>query len=88
MQALFWSGDIGLLDANKDKRLIIHKVLSCGSLSDLKWLFNNYSKSTVKNVFLANPKKFYTPSAFNFISRHLLRISKKPDKKRYVKNIY
>lgn len=88
MQTLFWSADVRSLDLRKDKNIIVHRILSFGSLRDLRWLFRHYPKSTLKSVFLSRPKKYYTPAALNFVSVFLLRTGKKPDKSKYVKTTY
>jgi hypothetical protein len=88
MQALFWSSDVKSLNLQKDKDVIVHRILSYGSLNDLRWLLRHYSKKTVKSVFLSKPKKYYTLSAFNFVNKHLLQTGARPDKKKYVKNLH
>lgn len=88
MQTLFWSADVRSLDLRKDKDIIVHRILSYGSLRDLKWLFGHYSKNEVRDIFLSRPKKYYTPAALNFVDKHLLSTGKKLDKKKYVKAVY
>lgn len=88
MQTLFWSADVKSLDLRKDKDIIVHRILSYGSLRDLKWLFRHYPKSTVKGVFLSRPKKYYTMAALNFVDKYLLCTGKKLNKKKYVKVVY
>lgn len=88
MQALFWSGNVKALDLRRDKGVVIHRILSSGSLGDLKWLFNHYPKSAIRKVFISCPKKYYTESALNFAGKHLVPTRKTLDKKKYVKNIH
>ena len=88
MQAIFWSADVGKLDLHKDKNYIIQGILAKGSLSDLRWLNKHFSKKTIKDVFIGKPQKQYTPVAFNFVSRHIIKQSPKSAAKKYVKNLY
>jgi len=88
MQTLFWSADVKSLDLRKDKNIIVHRILSYGSLRDLKWLFSHYPESTLKSVFLSRPKKYYTPASLNFVGGFLLRTGKRLDKNKYVKTTY
>jgi hypothetical protein len=44
---LFWDTDIRILDKNKNKRLIIERVLSYGNLSELKEIMKYYGKEVI-----------------------------------------
>lgn len=61
-----WSVDVAKLDLEKDRAYIVNQVLSYGTLDEIRWLMKTYGKDTVKQVFLNQPIKVYTPSAFKF----------------------
>lgn len=84
LQPVLWSVKIEDLDLIKDKVYIINQILSYGNLSQLKWLFKNYSFSEIKNVFLKHPIKIYRLQSFNFIKEIPLKIKKKLNEKRYI----
>lgn len=58
--------NISKLDLEKDRAYIVNQVLSYGTLDEIKWLMRIYGKKTVREVFLNQPIKVYTPSAFRF----------------------
>lgn len=58
--------DISKLDLEKDRAYIVNQVLSFGTLDEIRWLMRTYGKKTVREVFLNQPIKVYTPSAFKF----------------------
>lgn len=66
--------NIAKLDLEKDRPYIVNQVLSYGTLDEIRWLMKTYGKDTVKQVFLEQPIKVYTPSAFRF-SQLLLGVS-------------
>lgn len=88
MQALFWSSDVNKMNADKDKAYIIQRILAKGSLSDLRWLADNYPKQTIRQVFIRKPQKQYTPGALNFVSRYIIKTKRKPVAKKYVKSLH
>jgi hypothetical protein len=57
---LFWDIDVNHLDAGKNKRLIIDRVLSIGNLSELKIIIQYYGKETIiseiKQIGYLDPK--------------------------------
>jgi hypothetical protein len=57
---LFWDVDPKNLDQDKNRRLIIDRILSYGYLSELTEILNKYGKDTVieevKNVGYLEPK--------------------------------
>lgn len=57
---LFWDIDVNHLDAGKNKRLIIDRVLSIGNLAELKIIIQYYGKETVtseiKQIGYLDPK--------------------------------
>lgn len=86
-QAL-WSADLNALDLAKHKKYIIHQVLQFGDLQAIAWLFSVYGKTVVKNLFVAQAEKVYTPRSFNYITKYVLGLV--PDslnQKLYVSNI-
>jgi hypothetical protein len=44
---LFWDVDFNRLDKNKNKRLVIERVLSYGNLSELKEIINFYGREGI-----------------------------------------
>lgn len=44
---LFWDVDPSHLDQEKNKRLIIERILSYGNISEISEIINNYGKDTV-----------------------------------------
>ena len=85
LQSILWSVKIEDLNLRKDKIYIIHQILSFGNLRELKWLFDNYSFTEIKNVFIKHPIRIYRPQSFNFIKEIFLKIKdKKLNEKKYV----
>ena len=56
--------NVSKLDLEKDRAYIVNQVLSYGTLEEIRWLMRTYGKKTVREVFLTQPIKVYTPSAF------------------------
>ena len=88
---LFWFTDVNKLDLEKNRNLIVHQVLSYGTMDDIKLLFQMYLRSEIKKEFL-NPKKgkgLYNPAVFELCK--LLTGVKKGDcihSKCYIKKVY
>lgn len=74
LQAVLWSADIKKLDIERDKGYIIHQILIYGTLDNLKWLFNTYSRQEVINVFLNVPYKNYPKPNFYFIKNFIANL--------------
>jgi len=74
LQPTLWSLKVENLDVQKDKIYIINQILVYGGLKELRWLFKTYPKQVIKEVFLHQPLKIYTPTAFNFAKEILLNI--------------
>lgn len=72
LQPTLWSVKVDHLDLKEDKVYIINQILVYGSFKELKWLFRTYPKKTIREVFIHQPLKIYTPSAFNFAREILL----------------
>ncbi|MBZ1345507.1 MAG: hypothetical protein KY055_02690 [Candidatus Nealsonbacteria bacterium] len=88
-QGILWSVNVKNLDLEKDKVYIIHQVLSYGTLEQIRWLFEVYSKREIKRVFEASPMKVYNFPTFNFIKNIVLGLKEKPfSSKDYVSSIY
>ncbi|MDO8609757.1 MAG: hypothetical protein Q7R95_04360 [bacterium] len=86
LQSTLWSVNVNNLDLEKDKTYIIHQIFSYGSLEEIKWVMNSYSKTEIKDVF-TQPYKDYKRSRFYFIKDALLQLSNwLPDERYYVKN--
>ena len=66
LQGALWSVNVSKLDLEKDRAYIVNQVLSYGTLEEIRWLMRTYGKKTVREVFLTQPIKVYTPSAFRF----------------------
>lgn len=72
LQAILWSADIKNLDLKRDRNYIIHQILQYGTLKDIKWLFDVYSKEKVRELFVTHPNRNYAKDDLYFISRFLL----------------
>lgn len=77
LQPILWSVKVDHLDIEEDKAYIINQILVYGGLKELKWLFKTYPKETIRKVFVNDPTKIYTPSAFNFAKEILLGLKDK-----------
>lgn len=72
LQPTLWSVKVNHLDLEEDKVYIINQVLMYGGFKELRWLFRTYPKKTIREVFVHQPLKIYTPSAFHFAKEILL----------------
>jgi hypothetical protein len=72
LQGILWSRKIDQLDLKKSRDYVVHQILAYGSLEQINWLFNTFSKKQVIQSFLNSPQKNYSPSAFNFVKNYLL----------------
>lgn len=88
LQGVLWSKDVLRLDLQKDKTHIIHQVLMYGSLAQVDWLRGTYSDEEIRKVFIREPKKIYSPAAFNFTKNYLLGIKKNLPASKYVKSVF
>jgi len=79
---ILWDLDPVKLDPERNKALIIERVLSYGNLGELKFLFNYYGlkiiRQTVKNIGYFDPKtlKFIT-TYLNFNKEEMKCCTKK-----------
>lgn len=85
LQAVLWSHNIDKIDLNINKKYIINQILAYGTWDNLKWLFKNYKLSDIREVFVNNPEKDYTPQGYNFTKNVLLNVDKSLDIQKYVK---
>lgn len=49
-QSLFWDIDPKTIDPKKNAPYIIERILDFGSDEEVKWLWNNYSKTQIYNA--------------------------------------
>lgn len=73
LKGVLWSADISKMDLERDRAYIVNQVLSYGTLDEIRWLMRTYGEKIVREVFLNQPIKVYTPSAFRF-SQLLLNV--------------
>jgi hypothetical protein len=71
---LFWDVNLTELDREKNKSLVIERVLSYGDLSEIKILFDSYGKDTITDV--VKRLGYLDPKTFAFVVGYL-RIPKK-----------
>ncbi len=64
----------------------IHQILEYGTLQDITELKKKVGLQKLKNIFLAHPKKVYTPASFNFISKFILTVTTPIHKDAYLKS--
>ena len=87
LQSVLWSVNIDNLNLDRDKYYIIHQILSFGSLDEISWLFSNYPKKEIIEVFMVSYKDYFRPR-FYFIKDALMGLKNwHPDERNYVKNI-
>jgi hypothetical protein len=88
LQPILWSADIASLNLEENKSYIINQILSLGTIKELQWLFRIYPKKTIQKVFIHQPAKIYTPSAFHFCKNILLDLPRENlPATRYVKTL-
>lgn len=49
-QSLFWDVDPKTINIDKNAEYIIERVLDFGNDKEVKWVWNNYNKETIKKV--------------------------------------
>ena len=85
LQPILWSKRVSKLDLQADRDYIIHQVLRYGTLGQIHWLLKTYTDKEARRVFLTHPLKIYSPSAFNFIARFILKLKRaKFDENKYL----
>lgn len=88
LQAILWSADVSKLDTKRDKYYIIHQVLIYGRMEEINWLFKQYKKQEIKDVFLCQPYKSYPERTFYFIKNYLLDLKEDINKDAYVTSFF
>lgn len=86
LQSILWSVKLKDLDLKEDKQYIINQILAYGGVKELRWLFETYQESTIRDVFLRQPIKTYRAPTFNFVKEILLEIEKELPEEKYVIN--
>ena len=88
LQPILWSTNVESLDIEKHKGYIINQVLIYGTMDEIQWLFDTYSKREVVRVFLAKPSKIYPKEMYYFIKNFVLNLRDKDlDDQDYVTSI-
>src|SRR3989344_8093476 len=88
LQPILWSVDVNKLDLEQDKGYIINQVLIYGTLEEIKWLFNTYSKEEIARYFLTRPQKIYPKEVYYFVKNYILSLKDKiQDEQDYVTSI-
>lgn len=86
LQSTLWSMNTAKLDKKKDKYYIIHQIFAYGSMEEIRWVFKNYKKDNLVQIF----KEFYkdySVSRFYFIKNIVLGLKNwHPNENYYVKN--
>jgi len=83
-----WSTNVESLDIEKHKGYIINQVLIYGTMDEIKWLFDTYSKRVVVREFLTKPSKQYPKEVYYFIKNFILSLKDKIlDEQDYVTSI-
>ena len=49
-QSLFWDVDRKTINIDKNAEYIIERILDFGNDKEVKWVWNNYNKETIKKV--------------------------------------
>lgn len=61
-----WSYDISSIDIKKDKELIITQVLNYGDWDGLKWLYENYDESEIREIVVHPGRGIWFKQVINF----------------------
>ena len=62
----FQEYDFNSLDVNKDKILIIGRILELGDLAELQWLFKTYTVKEIREFVKLRGYRALSSRAFNF----------------------
>lgn len=63
----------------------IHQTLAYGTINDIKTLKKTAGEDKLLKLFLKHPKKVYTTSSLNFITKFILH-TKSIDEQKYLKS--
>ncbi len=86
LQSVLWSTDVNLLDSKKDEYYIIHQIFAYGSIAEMRWIFENYSREEIIKIFKESFKD-YRRQRFYFVKNILLGLNSwQRDERYYVKN--
>lgn len=77
LQSYLWSVNVNNLDLDKNKNYIINQILAFGGMDEYKWLFENYKKETIKEVFINKPSKVYNKKTYFFVKNFVLGLKDK-----------
>lgn len=83
---LFWDIDTKKINFPEDKHFIIHRVLSYGTMDDIRSLFKIYGKEVIKKEFLNAAPGQYDPKVLALV-QHILGVDK-IDKYKYLRNLH
>ena len=64
----------------------IHQTLAYGTLNEIRSLNKALGEDTIKDLFIAHPKKIYIAPALNFIKKFILHLSISFDEQKYLKS--
>ena len=56
LKKYFWDIDFETLEAEKNKKYIIERILELGDENAAKWIFKNFSKKDILNALKNNRK--------------------------------
>lgn len=88
LQGILWSVDVDRLDIEKNKGYIIHQVLLYGTLEEIRWLFQTYTKKVIQDIFVNQPAKMYPKEYYQFIKNNILSLTNlKLDEHQYITSI-
>ncbi len=63
-QSLFWDVDPSTIDTQKHARYVIERILDFGRPEEVRWLFRQYPRGTIKEV-LNLPRVQLSPKSKN-----------------------
>jgi len=88
LQSIFWSQDVGSLDIDHDREIIILRVLAYGSVVDLRWLFRTYPRRTIERIFTSRPQRIFTRAGWRFVTDIIFRLRRRPYEQDYLKTTF
>ena len=69
-QSLFWDTDVNKIDTQKNARYIIERIFEFGRDDEVRWLWNFYDKSLLKEV--ADKSRSLRPETRNLWNQILM----------------
>ncbi len=91
IRSLCWSinGDI---DLKSNTQYIINQVLAFGDITEIEWLFKNFSRKAIESAFLYSNynKGLYNKIVLNFLLKFIFKNLKVPEQKylQMLKKVY